>query len=162
MPNFWGYVSHSDKEGDKKKEDLRNTLDSMQSAGQIKSYMELDDGNGIIFEVVKPGDVELGHKLVREYLRFHHSTMTNDDKPGLMFAQEGARGTGGPIHHMFNYQYDPKRDKPDDEFKDFPDIIRYIALEQPVYKSPEAERKVVDMLERRKKQAYGARRRGVM
>lgn len=59
MPNFWGYVSHNDKEGEKKKEDLRDTLDSMQKAGQIKSYMELDDGNGTIFEVVKHEDVEL-------------------------------------------------------------------------------------------------------
>lgn len=54
MPNFWGYVSHSDKRKQEKIESLREQFDSMKRAGQIISYMELDDRNGIIFEVILP------------------------------------------------------------------------------------------------------------
>jgi hypothetical protein len=108
--------------------------------------------------------VELGHKLVREYLKPHHSTLEGVNKPGMMFARDGCHGDGGPIHHMFNYQYKskPGQDDPDKTFKDFPDIVRYIALEQPVYKGPDHDRKVVDMIKARQEQATRARRRGVM
>ena len=109
----------------------------------------------------KPGDVELGHKLVREYLKFYHSTLTGKTKPGIMFAQEGCRGQGGPIHHMFNYQYKPDADKPLDDYKDFPDIVRYICMEQPIYKSARADMSLMKILEDRKQSAYATRRRGM-
>ena len=106
----------------------------------------------------KPGDVELGHKIVREYLKLHYSTVLGKSKPGILFAKEGCRGTGGPIHHMFNYQYKENADKPSDEFKDFPDLVRYICMEQPAYRSPEAEQGVVKMLDERRRQAISVRR----
>jgi hypothetical protein len=109
----------------------------------------------------RPGDVELGHKLVREYLKGHHSMLTGKSKPGMMFAMKGCKGAGGPIHHMFNYQYNtkPGQDAPEKKFKDFPDIVRYIALEQPIYRSPEEDRNVVQMLEKRHEEAIRLRRR---
>jgi hypothetical protein len=112
----------------------------------------------------RPGDVELGHKLVREYLKPHYSTLTGKYRPGMMFARQGCKGSGGPVHHMFNYQYKskPGQDDPEKQFKDFPDIVRYIALEQPVYKSSAEDAKVVSMLEKRMSEAYKVRRRGVM
>ena len=110
----------------------------------------------------KPGDVELGHKIVREYLKHHHSVLTDKSKPGLMLAQDRCRGAGGPIHHLFNYQYNPKNDKPLEDFKDFSDIVRYICMEQPVFKSTASDKKVIDMLVKRKERAYDVRRRGVM
>ena len=109
-----------------------------------------------------PGDVELGHKIVREYLKPHHSTLEGQTKPGLLFAKEGCRGVGGPIHHLFNYQYKEGHDKPAEEFKDFSDIVRYICLEEPVYMNPLEEAKVVEILTARKEQAYKSRRRGAM
>ena len=109
-----------------------------------------------------PGDVELGHKLVREYLKFHHSILLGKTKPGILFAKNGCSGQGGPIHHMFNYQYDEKRDAPTKQFKDFPDIVRYVALEQPVYQNPDEQAKVIDILTKRREQAIDFRRnRGV-
>jgi len=110
----------------------------------------------------RPGDVELGHKLVREYLKLHHSTLLGTSKPGMMFARGACGGEGGPIHHMFNYQYKKDKDDPDKSFKDFPDIIRYMALEQPVYKSPADDKNVVDILDKRREEAIKLRRRGVM
>ena len=106
----------------------------------------------------KPGDVELGHKIVREYFKPHHSTLTGTTKPGIMFARDGCRGTGGPIHHVFNYQYKEGHDKPAEDFKDFSDIVRYMALEQPKYSSPEDEVKLVSILEKRREKTMKSRR----
>lgn len=108
----------------------------------------------------KPGDVELGHKLVREYMNMHHSSLLGMAKPGMLFAKNGCSGTGGPIHSMFNYQYKENADKPDEQFKDFPDIIRYVAIEQPVYRSQESEQKVVNLLKEKMERAEKMRRLG--
>jgi len=109
----------------------------------------------------RPGDVELGHKLVREYLKLNRSSLTGETKPGMMFAREGTKGVGGPQHHMFNYQYNskPGQDAPEKEFKDFPDIVRYIAQEQPIYRSPEEDKNVIELLKKRQNDALRLRRR---
>ena len=113
----------------------------------------------IILSKSRQGDVELGHKIVREYLNPHYSILTGESRPGMLFARDGCGGEGGPIHHMFNYQYKEGQDRPDDkQFKDFPDIIRYIALEEPVYQSPENEILLVEQLKKRKEEIYRTRR----
>ena len=48
--------------------------------------------------------------------------------------------------------------KPEEENKDFPDIVRYMCLEQPTYSPPKAEETVKRILEQRREQAYEARR----
>ena len=106
----------------------------------------------------KPGDVELGHKLVREYLTPKYSTVLGVAKPGLLFAKEGCKGKDGPIHQMFNYQYSEKHDKPEDKFKDYPDVVRYMILEQPVYMNPDDEQVVVSILKQREDRARSMRR----
>lgn len=106
-----------------------------------------------------PGDVELGHKIVREYLKNHHSTLENKTKPGILFAKEGCRGTDGPIHMMFNYQYKEDKDKPEEKYKDFPDVVRYVCMEQPTYHAPEVEVEMFKALEERRQQAISVRRR---
>jgi hypothetical protein len=106
----------------------------------------------------KPGDVEIGHKIVRQYLKPHHSTLTNETKPGMMFARDGCGGNGGPIQHLFNYQYKDGKDKPDEQFKDFSDIVRYIALEEPVYINPQEEAKVIDIIQQRRDKIINSRR----
>lgn len=106
----------------------------------------------------RPGDVELGHKIVRQYLRNHYSTLSGQSKPGMLFARNGCGGEGGPIHHMTNYQYKEGKDKPDDKYKDFPDIVRYIAMEEPVYRSPEEQAQITEMLIKRQQKAISSRR----
>ena len=55
----------------------------------------------------------------------------------MLFAREGCKGNKGPIQCMFNYQWDTKKEeKPEEQYKDFPDCVRYVALEQPQYKEP--------------------------
>lgn len=85
------------------------------------------------------GDVALGHKMVKEYLNDHYSPVRGCSFPGMMFARNACKGDRGPIQDMFNYQWKPGTEKPEEGFKDFPDTIRYAALEQPVYKRPTPE-----------------------
>ena len=106
-----------------------------------------------------PGDVELGHKIVRAYLTAQYSALIQATKPGMLFAKKGCGGQKGPIRYMFNYQYDPDTQKPKEEYKDWPDCVRYVALEQFVYRSPEDEAGIVAGIEDRMKAAYASRRR---
>jgi phage terminase large subunit-like protein len=86
-----------------------------------------------------PGDVSLGHKMVKEYLNLHYSALKDRSFPGMMFAAEGCKGARGPIQDMWNYSWDEDKDKPKEDYKDFPDCVRYAALEQPIYRAPERE-----------------------
>ena len=108
-----------------------------------------------------PGDVELGHKLVRDYLRDQYSKVTQTAKPGLLLAKKGCSGVNSPIQYMFNYQYDDKTHKPKEEWKDWPDTIRYVCLEQPVYRSPQDEQKFSEMLQDRMNLSIERRRMAV-
>jgi len=96
-----------------------------------------------------PGDVELGHKIVKEYLKPQFSNLTGTSRPGMLFAKDGCTGYGSPVQQMMSYQYDEKTQKADDKYKDWPDTVRYAALEQFTYRSPDTERKVVDTLKAR-------------
>jgi hypothetical protein len=82
------------------------------------------------------GDIALGHKRVKEYLQPHYSAVKSKEIPALLFAEEGCRGERGPTQDLFNYMWRPGTDKPAEEYKDFADTVRYIALEQPVYQPP--------------------------
>lgn len=106
-----------------------------------------------------PGDVELGHKVVREYLKQQYSALIAKTKPGIMFAKSGCGGQGGPIHFMFNYQYKEDKDRPEEKFKDWPDCVRYVALEQPTYRGAVEEKQMEDALKQRMDAAFKMRRR---
>lgn len=93
----------------------------------------------IILSHSDAGDVALGHKRVKEYLQPHYSKTRDCEFPGMVFARDGCSGKSSPIHDMFNYRWKEGADKPELDFKDFPDCVRYVALEQPVYKSPELD-----------------------
>lgn len=80
-----------------------------------------------------PGDIALGHKRVKEYLKGHYSVVKDRTYPGMMFAEEGCKGNRSPVQDMWNYQWKPGTDKPEEAYKDFCDCARYAALEQPVY-----------------------------
>ena len=40
---------------------------------------------------------------------------------------------------MFNYRWREGSDKPQEDFKDMADCVRYAAMEQPLYRSPQNE-----------------------
>lgn len=93
----------------------------------------------IVLSHSAPGDVGLGHKAVKEYLKPHYSVVKGREFPGMLFARNGCKGDKGPIQSMFNYQWQEDKDKPEEEYKDFPDTVRYAALEQPVYRMPQPD-----------------------
>jgi hypothetical protein len=93
-----------------------------------------------------PGDIALGHKRVKEYLNLHYSKVRDKEIPGMVFAEDGCRGDRGPIQDMSNYQWKPGTDKPEEGYKDFPDCVRYVALEQPVYEPPSEKMDLIAQL----------------
>lgn len=105
-----------------------------------------------------PGDLPLGHKIVKEYLRECYSNLTGKSTPGLLFAKERCSGTRSPINDMFNYQWKEGTEKPQEEFKDFCDCVRYCCLEEPVYTPPQEEKKIIDILTKRNETAMSRRR----
>lgn len=115
---------------------------TVNTAEETTSWEEQLNKSGISNIVLShsaPGDISLGHKMVKEYLAPHYSTVKDKSFPGMMFAEEGCKGDKGPIRHMFNYQWKEGTDKPEEAYKDFCDTVRYAALEQPVYRKPEPE-----------------------
>jgi len=106
------------------------------------------------------GDVELGHKVVREYLKPQYSTLLGEAKPGMLFAKRGCGGPKGIIQYMFNYQYKEDGDRPEEKYKDWADCVRYAALEQPVYRGPKEETEIQEALQSRMDNAYKLRRFG--
>lgn len=102
-----------------------------------------------------PGDIALGHKRVKEYLANHYSSVKGKSVPAMMFAEEGCKGERSPINDMFNYQWKPGTDKPEESYKDFPDCVRYAALEQPVYEAPRSQMDMIaELISRRDELDY--------
>lgn len=76
----------------------------------------------------------------------------------MLFAKKGCGGIHSPIQYMFSYIYDETTGKPEEKFKDFPDCVRYIGLEMPIYREPEIEQNTVIHLTDRMNQARNSRR----
>ena len=116
---------------------------TVKAGDEITSWEEkLDDAGikNIVLSHSAPGDVGLGHKIVKAYLEPHFSVVRNESFPGMLFFAEGCKGARGPIQDMWNYSWDEKNpDKPKEDYKDFPDCVRYAAMEQPVWRAPQQE-----------------------
>lgn len=129
-----------------------------QSLDDSTSWEEQLDRAGIKHIVLShsaPGDVALGHKVVKEYLQSHYSALKDKSFPAMMFAEEGCKGNRSPIQDAFNYQWKPGTDKPEEAYKDFCDCFRYAALEQPVYRPPgQEDNPVLKFLASRENQDY--------
>jgi hypothetical protein len=78
-------------------------------------------------------DVRFGHTQVRNYL----ATETP-----MMQWTESCLGKGGPVHAMTRYAWADRArsrierdapEKPKDRYKDWPDIIRYVAVARPTF-----------------------------
>ena len=142
------------------KENMR-ALDSDTTHRTWQSELERAGIRRIKLSQSGAGDVELGHKIVRQYLKPHYSKVTQTSKPGILFAKRGCGGVHSPIQYMFSYIYDEKTGKPEEKFKDFPDCVRYIGLEMPVYREPEAESNMIINLTDRRNQAINSRRMAI-
>ncbi|MFA5154390.1 MAG: hypothetical protein WC554_17735, partial [Clostridia bacterium] len=75
-----------------------------------------------------------------------------------LFAKEGCHGLRSPINDMFNYQWKEGTEKPQEEYKDFCDCVRYGALEQPIWSEQENDKKVISLLTERNERSMTVRR----
>jgi hypothetical protein len=115
----------------------------------------------------KPGDVELGHKMVKKWLEPTFSTLMNKEIPKVMFFRQGAGGEGGPIYQMKRYSYDDMGEKseknpnprPKDLHKDWPDALRYMIMKEPRWLDPAKRKAANEALQRREAEFVGMRRR---
>ena len=115
----------------------------------------------------KPGDVELGHKVVKQWLEPQFSTLHNKEMPKMMFFRQGCGGPGGPIYQMKRYSYDDMGEKseknanpkPKDLHKDFPDCVRYLVMKDPRYMDPERKKAANEAMKKRYDDFVGVRRR---
>lgn len=120
----------------------------------------------IILSDSSAGDVDFGHKKVKEYLEASFSTLHNKELPRLMFFKNGCSGQGGPIYQMKRYSYEDMGDaheknpraKPKDLNKDFPDCVRYLCMKDPKYIDPERVKANKEALKRRYDEFVGVRR----
>ncbi|MEO0249187.1 MAG: hypothetical protein ABIN58_06515, partial [candidate division WOR-3 bacterium] len=81
-----------------------------------------------------PGDVELGYKLIREYLRPQMWKIHKKEVPGLAF-MERCRDLGADsiISAMKKHRYRKDSHKPEERYRDWIDPIRYLLLYRPVF-----------------------------
>jgi hypothetical protein len=93
---------------------------------------KLGEAGYIELSYSKPGAVELGHKIVRSYLRPQFFKIADREMPGLVFLDR-CRGIDGPIETMRKYRYKTGTDQPEEDYKDFADCVRYVCLSKPRY-----------------------------
>lgn len=115
---------------------------TIKTADEMTCWEEELEDSGIKHIVLShsaPGDIALGHKIVKQYLQPHFSVLQNREFPGMMWAAEGCKGDRGPIQDIFNYRWKEGSDQPEPDFKDFCDCARYAAMEMPRYRPPQPE-----------------------
>jgi hypothetical protein len=90
-----------------------------------------DRGTRYILSDSKPGDVDLGIKIVKDYLSSKFSVSYQKEIPTLVFFRNACSGEGGVWWEMTRYRRDIDGDiiKEND---DFPDCLRYICAKKPV------------------------------
>ncbi len=90
----------------------------------------------VVLSHSKPGDVELGHKIVRSYLIPQYHKPSEMEIPGVVF-MERCQGVDSPIESMLKYRYmittATATRKPEEKYKDHCDTLRYICLDRPIY-----------------------------
>jgi hypothetical protein len=96
---------------------------------------------GLYFTTSVNDDITMGHLAVAEKLRYDKTqplSLTN--KPKLYFVKES---TADCISYIQRYTWDDWKDssrsskeKPKDNYKDFPDVLRYLVMSNPFYYVP--------------------------
>ncbi len=106
-------------------------------------------------------DIRSGHTAVRKYLLYSLKPDGRVSRPPRMRWTEDCRGKLGPIYQMLRYSWEDwankkvsksKKETPKQVFKDFPDIIRYVAKEDFTYDVLSKGHEILDLLPESMKQ----------
>jgi hypothetical protein len=102
-------------------------------------YNELrkhDAGVSYVLSNSKPGSIEVGEKIVKEYLKpkYHHLKEKMVPTLQMFRTLEHPYDTFNPITHMFCYaREEVNPTKRTEEYKDFVDTVRYLVEKYPRY-----------------------------
>lgn len=85
-------------------------------------------------------DITEGHFAVKDYLKWDRTKpKSSSNRPKLYVMDNCVKTINGFTHYVWDDFRDveskDKKEKPKDIYKDFPDLIRYLCISQPKYKS---------------------------
>jgi hypothetical protein len=118
--------------------DQKYGLRTMQTGDDVTNWhnelRKHDPGINYALSSSKPGSVEVGESIVKEYLKPKYHNLKDKEVPTLLIFDrcEDVIDVFNPISHMFNYSRDEDRpSKRSEEYKDFPDTVRYVLEKYP-------------------------------
>ena len=112
----------------------RRTHTSMETRTCWQTELQrTDKGVAYILSDSSPGAVELGHKIVKEYLSPKYSPLRGADVPTFSFMAKCDGGAESPVQGFFSYAYDEDQ-KVKTEYKDWPDVVRYFLVKFPLFR----------------------------
>lgn len=120
--------------------DAKYGLRTMQTGEDTTNWQtelrKFDPGIRYILSISKPGSLETGESIVKEYLKAKYDSLHNTHTPTFQIFRSCEHPTDSfnPISQMFNYAKDEDNpSKRTEEYKDFPDTIRYFLAKYPRY-----------------------------
>lgn len=104
------------------------------------TFLQEFSSHGLFFLATVNDDIALGHLTVAEALHYDkNKAISSTNKPRLYFVKETTQEC---VKYMQRYVWDEwksgkgeksAKEKPKDNFKDFPDTIRYLVMSKPAY-----------------------------
>lgn len=134
---------------------LRTQQTGEEQTNWFNELRKHDAGINYVLSNSKPGSIEVGEAIVKEYLRLKYDNLKEKEVPTLEIFDrcEHKSDSFCPITHLFNYAKDEdKPSKRTEEWKDWPDVLRYCLERYPRFYNIE------DRDKKPKKKTYFARR----
>lgn len=120
--------------------DAKYGVKRMQTGEEMTNwYNELrkhDAGINYVLSDSKPGSIETGEAIVKEYLKMKYNSLVDRKEPTFQIFRscEHQSDPFNPVTHMFSYAREEDRpSKRTEEYKDFPDTIRYFLSRYPMH-----------------------------
>lgn len=124
--------------------------DTMYTEDEIDKNQGLRDKvkiHGLHFSVNVNNSLDAGHLKVKRYLMYDKTKPIGiGNRPKIYFFKSCVKTIRGMTHYIWddhrNAEGKSLKEKPKDEFKDFPDLVRYACMSNLKYSSPNYERNI--------------------
>ena len=134
---------------------LRTQQTGEEQTNWFNELRKHDAGTNYVLSNSKPGSIEVGEAIVKEYLKGKYDNLKEKETPTLEIFKTCEHDSDPfcPITHLFNYSKDEDRpSKRSEQYKDWPDVLRYTLERYPRYWNQENRDK------KPKKKTYFSRR----
>ena len=104
-----------------------------------------DPGVNFVLSSSKPGSIEVGEAITKEYLKKKYNNLTSKEEPTLQIFKKCEHPSDPfcPVTHLWNYSRDEDRpSKRSEEYKDWPDVLRYFLEKYPRYWDVESHKEL--------------------